>query len=256
MRVRVRVGGCVVTYCGSWVTRQDLTCCDDAPLPMIDRNLTAASEILYQLTGERFGTCLATFRPCCNQGRGMMMPMRIDGEWVNSGACGCFTDVCGCRSFAVVDLGKKVQEVVSITIDGVPLESGDYWLNEGRYLIKTEGRWPNCQDMSVPEGPGTWIIEVVIGTPVPESLKQAAASLASEMVKACQGDPSCRLPAKAQTVAKQGLTIDLLNTAQFTDLWLTPLEEVNLAVAAFNPDRLRRPPKVVFPEVSPGAWNS
>lgn len=243
-----------MSLCAPWVTRNDLTCCEDADLRTIDRNLLAASEILYQLTGERYGQCTATFRPCCNQGRGMMMPMRVDGEWINSSGCGCFTDVCGCRSFAVVDLGQKV-EMVSVTIDGDTLDPGDYWLNEGRYLIKTSGSWPNCQNMSVEDGEGTWIIEVLIGTPVPEALKMAAASLASEMVKACQGDPSCRLPSRAQTVAKQGVTIDLVNVAQFSDLWLTPLEEVNLAVAAFNPDRLRRPPKVVFPEVAPGAWN-
>lgn len=246
-----------MSLCAPWITKNDLTCCQDAPGAILDRNILAASEILYQLTGERFGLCEGTFRPCCNpNGGGMAMPFRVDGEWVNGGGCGCFTDVCGCRSYAVVDLGRHIDSVTSVTIDGVELDPGDYWLNEGRYLIKTSGLWPRCQNMSAEDGDGTWLINVVYGTPVPEALKLAAGTLAGEMVKACQGDPSCRLPSKAQSVTKQGLTIDLLNVTQFSDLWLTSLEEVNLAVAAFNPDRIRRKPSVVFPEVAPGAWNS
>ena len=243
--------------CSPWATRNDLTCCSDQSGALLDRNLLAASEILYKLTGEQFGLCEGTFRPCCNpNGGGMTMPFKVDGEWVNGGGCGCFTDVCGCRPYAVVDLGRHVTEIVSVEIDGDALDPSDYYLNDGRYLIKSSGSWPRCQNMSVEDGDGTWLINVVYGRPVPESLKHAAAVLASEMVKACVGDASCRLPARAQSVTKQGITIDLLGVGSLTDLWLTPLEEVNLAVAAFNPDRIRRKPSVVFPEVSPGAWNS
>lgn len=243
-------------FCEAWITRNDLLCCQDDPAPYVDNNLLAASEILYQLTGERFGVCEATFRPCCDGAGGMMVPVRIDGEWVNIGGCGCHMDFCGCNSYAVVDLGRRVESVTAVTIDGTPLDPGDYWLNEHRYLIRTSGRWPNCQNMSAESGDGTWIITADIGTPVPQALKYAAASLASEMTKACQGDTTCRLPSRAQSVVKQGLSIDLVNVAQFTDLWLTSLEEVNLAVAAFNPDRVRRTPSVVFPEVGAGAWNT
>jgi hypothetical protein len=186
-------------------------------------------------------------------------PIRSGGVWLNIGGCGChIARDCACNSYPRLNLGRSdIQSVAEVLIDDVVLDPAAYRLDENRYLVRVDGAgWPCCQDLSLNSGEGTWSVELVYGWPVPESLKRAAGVLATEFVKACTNDSTCRLPARTQSVAKQGVTIEMQDPQIFLDSGRTGIYEVDLAVKAFNPNGLNREAVVRSPEVrSAGLWS-
>ena len=104
-------------------------------------------------------------------------------------------------------------------------------------------------------GVGTWSIALTYGWPVPASLTRAAAILAMEFVKACNGDGTCRLPLGTQSVVKQGISIELSDPQIFLEDGRTGIYEVDLAIRVVNPHGITRSALVRSPEVRPaGVW--
>lgn len=230
--------------CSTWPT---VDCCDITPS---DDNLLAASEILYALSGRQFpGLCAETVRPCAG-GSALprnwafpWYPTKLGDQWLNV-RCGCHIDYsCACGGVPQVDLGRyDVTAVTKVNIDGSDLSSSAYRLDEGRYLVRTDGsQWPCCQDLSKDIGEtGTWYIELEYGQNPPTSGKVAVSKLACELEKACTGDDSCKLPARVSTVARQGVTLALLDPQEFLNEGRTGLYEVDLFLKAVNPGGLQR----------------
>lgn len=257
-----------MSLCSPWVTESDLVSCGcpEASADVTESSIQTASEILYALTGRQYpGTCEATLRPCANGGSSRpfgwsypWFPIRIGGQWLNIGGCGCHTaNDCACRPYPRLNLGRSdIQSVETVTIDDVELDPTAYRLDSHHYLIRTDGSgWPCCQDLSVDSGEGTWSVELTYGWPVPESLRHAAAVLAMEYVKSCISDDSCRLPSRTQSIVKQGISIELQDPAQYLDSGRTGIPEVDLAVHAANPNGLTREAIVRSPEVGrAGVW--
>ena len=250
--------------CSDWVTPVDLTACDcpdDAPAAVVSTSITVASELLYALTGRQYpGTCSETLRPCSNSGDPYgftpwlwtypWTPVRMGGQWLNLGPCGCHMRTCGCGGYPSVNLGRSdVQSVTEVKIDGSVLAGTAYRLDSQQYLTRIDGdTWPCCQDLTEPTTEvGTWSVSITYGDPVPEALKRAAAVLASEFIKDCIG-ADCRLPQRTTTVTRQGLTIDMIDPQQFLDLGRTGIYEIDLAVRAYNPHNLTRRSMVWSPE--------
>src|SRR5690606_38965751 len=79
-----------------------------------------AKWFLWAATGEQYGACSRTFRPCAERcgdyWGGLPSPARIDGEWVNL-TCGTCKSDCGCETISEVVIPRTLA-VEAITIDG------------------------------------------------------------------------------------------------------------------------------------------
>jgi len=82
---------------------------------------------------------------------------------------------------------------------------------------------------------------------VPLGGQIAAGLLAGELLKARRGG-KCRLPARAQSVAREGVDVTLLDPAALYEAGLTGLAEVDQWITAVNPARLRTRPSVSSPD--------
>lgn len=182
-----------------------------------------ATDYLWRWTGQRFGVCSSTIRPCrqlntagfSTYGRASTLdvrtpwtPVLLGGDWVNIGCGGC-GDSCGCDYGSVLRFEKPVAEVTSVRVDGVTLDPSAYRLDDGVLLVRQDGgRWPYCQDMSRPAGQeDTWDVTVSTGTPVPAGGQTAAGKLACEFARALCGDKGCELPQRWQSITRQGVSI-------------------------------------------------
>lgn len=256
-----------MTLCSSWITETDLIACgcpDSTDPTILELAMESASEILYRLTAQQYpGTCTERLRPCASPGNPLgfpwlswhypWVPLRIGGQWINMGPCGCHTaNDCACAPYPKLDTGRAdVQSIQEVSIAGVVLADSAYRLDSNRYLVRTDGSgWPCCQNLArdVDEA-GTWYVDLTYGWPVPTDLQRAAAVLATEFVKACTNDATCRFPQRTQTITRQGVTIGFLDPFDFLNSGRTGLFEVDLAVVAHNPHNLTRPSGVWSPEL-------
>ncbi len=173
--------------------------CDDVAIvptyPWTDDELILiASRMLYHATCERFtGECANELRPC---------------------KCSCpDQDCCRC-TFQHVPLAGRypVLEVTEVRVDGVVLPTSDYRLDEFSRLVRTGGEsWPHTQDLT--KNPDTdsdtFRIKYTVGRAVPIDLQHAAALLACELKKACNGQ-GCELPDNVTRVMRDGLEFDMV----------------------------------------------
>lgn len=261
-----------MTICAPWVTEADLcTPCDDYDVDMarMDSALEAASDVLYQLSGQQFpGLCEQTIRPCTQQvwnsvwreSLSLNFPYRTFGY----PACGCSDkeDKCGCRWMSYIELpNAPVAEVTEVKLDGVVLvEELDYDLS-GNQLRRLNGkRWPCCQDFSLPDTePDTWSVSYSYGREPPAIGVRAAAVLACELYMACNPEEfegQCRLPRNAVQIARQGVTV-LVQNAQdlFSSRRGQPTHfgiwEIDMFLRAHNPYGVSSRVTILSPDLPP-----
>jgi hypothetical protein len=196
-----------------------------------------AVTMLFNWTGQRFGSCPVTVRPCRKRcyDRGWSpawpiitrgnrpllddasIPLTDDGDnpltddsvgSVYGSHCGRCRGECGCGYVPQVLLPAPVQEVLSVWVDGEELSLEHVRVDDHALLVRTDGYdWPLCQDLTLPDDAvGAWSITYVRGEAVPPGGGLVAGSLASELAKAFCQDASCRLPKRLTSVTRQGLT--------------------------------------------------
>lgn len=239
-----------MTTCDPWPITW--TCDVDCLSPTVTGTaVDVASELLYALSGRQFGTCTETLRPCRKNCDPYMawfqvdtypLPALIGGKWYNLG-CGICGDVCSCTEMSEVILPGDVVSIVSIKMDGTPMVTGAYRVDNGNRLLRTDGgRWPACQNMNLPDTQaGTWSVTAVTGHPVPSGGSLAAGELACELSKALVGDTGCRLPRGVTQVARQGVTINYAKVTDALKEGLTGLYLVDLFLHTYNPNGLVAP---------------
>lgn len=232
--------------------------------------LEAATEVLWGLSGRRFGTCQITSRPCRREcanaypliGHWWEMtgpylyprPALIGGVWFNMTCGGCGSS-CSCGTVSEVVLPAPVASVDQVMIDGEIVPTGSYRVDDWRLLVRQDGgTWPTCQDLSAPAtGTGAWTVTATYGEPVPTIGQIAVGELACELMKAC--DPSlagdCRLPPNLQSLVREGVSIQFTEDVQSrlrTDgrlgIW-----SVDLFLVSFNPKGLQNRAQVYSPDV-------
>lgn len=94
--------------------------------------------------------------------------------------------------------------------------------------------FPSCQDLSkAPGEDGTFAVTYLNSYPVDGSGAYAAAVLAMEYAKSCQGQ-ACRLPRGTRSVTRQGVSIDIV-TGSFPD-GMTGIQEVDAYIALWRPE--------------------
>jgi hypothetical protein len=183
------------------------------------RLLRSSTYLLYLLSGRRYpGLCEDFVRPpaVCDDGR-------------------CCRDSCSCCHHGVskVTLGAfPIREILDVEIDGVSLDASEYQILNRRYLLRmadVDGRaqkWPGIQRLDLPLGEGgTWGVGFTYGQRPPEPGQIAMIAYAREFAKACAGDASCKLPARVQSVARQGVTMVLGDPQAFMVAGLTGLPD-------------------------------
>lgn len=251
-------GGADFGPCDTWPI--EWTCDLSAQNPAVTGLAVAtATEVLWGLTGMRFGLCNVTLRPCrrdCYTGRMYddygpsweagyyPQPALIGGLWFNL-VCGSCAGTCSCGHVSEFVLPAPVHEILEIKIDGTPMVTGSYRLDNNRIVIRTDGEdWPRCNDLSKDDTEeDTWSVTATYGEVVPEGAKLAMGQLACEILRAAAGG-DCKLPAGLQQLVRQGVTISYPDVGELFRQGRTGLYLVDMFVSTWNPYNLRQRSRV------------
>lgn len=241
--------------CEPWPTLWSCDVSCESP-EVTGRAVAFATEVLWALSGRQFGLCTVTLRPCRDDcldggfwpgdrpfwsaGLTYPTPALIGGAWFNliCGACG---DSCSCSQLSQVTLPAPVYDVVEVRVDGSPLATGAYRLDDDRTLVRVDGgEWPRCNDLRLDDSQlGTWSVTARFGLPVPEGGTWAVGELACQFVSALSG-ADCRLPKQVTQLVRQGVTIQMDSITELLKDGVTGLYFVDLFIKTWNPNRLRR----------------
>jgi hypothetical protein len=216
--------------------------------------------VLYAATGRQFGLCPVVVRPCETPNPMLYRsypvgaygpePYVLDGVaggvvlgYLGGGDCvggGCHPPE--------IPLPGPVNSITSVTVDGVALDPSAYRL-DGTRLVRQDGEgWP-AQDLSLADGQvGTWSVSYVRGLPVPDVLNDAAGAYACEVAKGRTGG-TCQLPSRVASISRQGVDVQFVSAEDYLDKGRTGYAEVDQIIAAYNPDGIRRPPRVLSPDL-------
>lgn len=239
-----------VGLCADWDTAGH----SDATKAYALRN---ASYVLWAATGRRFGLCTVTVRPC----QPVSAPLYVtfpawvswDADVPGGGIAGadalgppvaCCSGACQC-SPSQISLPGPVGSISNVSLSGVTLTPTAYRL-VGNLLVRQDGEaWPRQQDLAAPAGSAnTFGITYTRGEAVPEVLLDAAGIYACELAKARTGG-ACFLPNKVQSVSRQGVDIQFVDTTDYLDKGLTGLPEVDQIITMINPYGLKARPRVL-----------
>lgn len=236
------------------------------------RAATMAAELLWRLSGRRFGTRDVTLRPC-NLGQPDLRSTYNSGFSFPPGLSALLspttpvapslTDlqsgdhtVCaaGCSSLgrAALTLPFPVLAVTDLTVEStsVPVTGAGSSLAilDHRTVVRQDGEaFPATQDLTLPLGdPGTWSITVTVGTPLPADTPYVLGILACEMAKS-MSNLKCRLPKTLQSLSRQGVSIQLV-AEDYLQSGLVGVSEVDHWLVSVNPHRLQSPPTMATPE--------
>lgn len=249
-------------------------CCPGVDLTGADPTITEvdiaraeaiAGEILWSLSGRQYGECVHTIRPCrarCENSFWDRWENWWDYErgfsggyeWANPfRLCQCPIDECSCVPVCVMELPRDTTEILNITIDGVVLPPAEYRLDRGGKLYRLTAPpapgepapcWPECNDFNLAPGAvGTWTVTYRRGKAIPAAGKAAGSVLFCEVLKACLNRP-CQLPARVQTITRNGVSMTFIDPNDFLDKQLTGLYIVDLWLRSINPSKLARRPGV------------
>lgn len=218
-----------------------------------------ATYVLWSATGRQFGLCPVTVRPC-ERPNPLLYRTYPTGDWgpepyglsgVGGGVVLAYLgNDCvggGCQPPEIA-LPGPVQSITEILVDGVALGSSAYRL-DGTRLVRQDGLgWP-AQNLALAAGqPGTWSVRYVRGLPVPAVLNDAAGAYACEVAKSRSGG-TCQLPSRISSLSRQGVDVQFMTSEDYLEKGRTGYAEVDQMIAAFNPDGIRRQPRVLSPDL-------
>ncbi|MFF4391438.1 hypothetical protein ACFY0G_32315 [Streptomyces sp. NPDC001552] len=251
--------------CDPWPTA---LCCDvpDDTDPAVVTRLTAvASQILYRLSGRRWGpSCPIIVRPCRRScldvlprssviwgTAGPWIPyMGTDGLWRNASICGCSSD-CSCGELCEIYLDGPVYDITSVQDGEDVLPPEAYRVDGSGTLVRTDGEcWPDCQDLSAPPGTeGTLAVTYRTGLQLDESAIAAVSELVCHLLKGCGGSCGCNAAGKNVTrYTRQGVQLEMADPTLLYSEGRTGLPLTDLWLIATNPYRLTSQSRVYSPD--------
>ena len=220
----------------------------------------AATNVLWSLTGMRFGTTQIKLRPCIRPclltsfpgygldpwpGVGWGSLLYGGGTWgwgavgVGCGQCG---DDCGCGSLSEIVLPAPVNQIVEVRMDGAVITGSAYRLDNNRRLVRRDGLiWPSCQNLRLDDTqPGTFSVTATYGEDVPPDAAWAVSELMCEFIRSFHGE-DCNLPPNVTALTQQGVSISMPDlTTAFAKDRLTGLRRVDMFVRTYNPAGIHR----------------
>ncbi|MCF8610061.1 hypothetical protein L5G28_07780 [Gordonia sp. HY285] len=245
-------------FCG-WAVTIPADLADEwqaAPAELRERAQQAAGRILWTLTGQVFGTCPETVRPCFQpqdhttyRGAGAVFwPGLLTGDPAASGPCGC-SEGCSEVGYDRVALPGPIASITEVVVDGEVVAPADYRIENHRWLHRVDGgRWPTHQDLHAPDdGPGAFTIRYERGLPIPADGLYAGGRLAVELLRGLSGGV-CALPSGATSVSRQGITVELADMREWFTNGVTGVESVDLWIMSVNPFKSKRPGRVTSPD--------
>lgn len=198
----------------------------------------AAQEILFGLSGRRFGLCTTTesYRANCSSACGL--PYKTSESWWRNGIADAHT--C-CH---VLLNRKPVRAIVEVSVLGEVLDPADYAL-ERDYLWRNSSCWPCVDDCDEPA------IEVTYqyGLDVPMLGQLAMGEVACEILAGLSG-ADCRLPSNAISVSRQGVTVELGDAQTLFDQGRIGLPIADAFLRAVNPGKLMSQSQVFSPDMT------
>lgn len=231
---------------------------------VIHRAVLVATELVWALSGRRFGSCRAVVRPCRRDkvcaAPGVVpwgtWPWVVSwpSAWSLVAGCRRCPGSCGCDALEELLLPRRpATAVTQVKIDGAVLDPAAYRLDDWRRLVRVDGgSWPTCQDLALDDDqPGTFSIALRYGVAPPESGKWAVERLACEVAKAMVESDECELPQRVQTVTRQGITVGFIDPQEFLDKGHTGITEVDYFLRAYNPHGLSRRARVYRADTLP-----
>lgn len=206
--------------------------------------LGAAQDILWSRTGRRLGTCEVTesYRLAASGQCGRPY-MTDDLVWHNGGRDGA------CCAIHLVN--QPVQSITSVTVQGQLVPDTGYRLADG-VLMRVGACWPTVGACDPPPVTVTYVWGVSISEPGDTWHHLAAAAMgevANELVTAMCGGP-CRLPSRAVSVTRAGVTTQLGAPAEWAKERLLGLPLADALILAVNPSRLMQRSRVYSPDMA------
>jgi hypothetical protein len=218
----------------------------------------AATEILWSMSGQRFGTNSVKLRPCRRTCRPTSFPGNVwdampgvgwgslisgGGGWYGWGTigagCASCGDSCSCSSLSEVMLPAPVNSVTEVKMDGIVVTGSSYRVDDNRKLVRLSGApFPYCQNLLLDDTqPGTFSVTALYGEDVPASAAGAIGELACEFIRAMHGD-DCSLPPNVTSLARQGVSITLPDLTAVIEKGRLGLRMCDLFLHAYNPNGL------------------
>lgn len=243
--------------CGPWPVRWSCDISAESPT-LTGMAVNSATSILWALSGRRYGLCTVTVRPCrqdCFNGLGPWSAWAgpWEGPWTDTVSsypfsmwwlptlCGSCSGSCSCTVLSEVLLPAPVSSVVSVMMDGTPMATGSYRLDDNRKLVRLDGaQWPYCNDLLKDDTHiGTWSVTAQYGEDVPDLGRLAVGELACEIIKAASG-ADCRIPIGVKELVRQGVTLQIPDFADYLKSGMTGLYLTDMFLSSVNPHRLQR----------------
>lgn len=213
-----------------WISATDTI---DPTGPYTESAVQTASFVLYKLSGEKY-TGIQTVTEVYTADVTMpnvTNPALITGNMYNLPK---FAE--GQRNLRLRN--TPVRSIVSVTYQGRELDPSEYSLRNNSYIVqKNSLPWVlnNVQELEV---------TYTFGTPIPSAGKRAAARLANELILSDMGSAQCALPERISSVNRQGVSYTVLDPQEFISNGRVGIYEIDLFLAAVNPSKAKKRPKV------------
>lgn len=215
---------------------------EDEDLVLLARQ--SAQQMLWALSGRRFGICTTTEEysmPCSG---GCAFPWGYDFgpgvEWRLQRDYGLAYPRLCCR----IRLSQTpVRSVDLVLLNGEIMDPADYQLQRGQ-LARLGECWPCEQECEIAPISVTY----TYGIDVPALGQLALGELACELLAGLNGG-DCRLPSNAIAVTRQGVTVDLGDAAVLMAQNRIGLPISDAFIRAVNPGKLHQPSGVYSPDL-------
>jgi hypothetical protein len=194
-----------------------------------------AQQLLWALSGYRLGVCdyHEAIRPQC-QDRCVAPYKGTDGLWYNGGVADC------CELLMAHRPVWTVTEVIEL---GRTLTTDEYVL-EGNYLRRRYACWACgalCDDAPIE-------VRYTAGTPVPPGTALVMGEVGCEYLAALDNRP-CKLPSRATSISRQGVTVELGSPDDFLNAGRLGLPLTDAWLTGVNQGGLKGPSKVYSPDL-------
>jgi hypothetical protein len=246
--------------CSPWITGDDVAdCCnvETSSGAIFDIVAQQASDLLFEISGRLYaGECgPRTVRPACDScacGYQVLSRGYVIGPWDYGyplNLCDCC--LLACSPSLVKLAGVPIREIDEVLIDGDVVDPTTYRVFNDRYLQRLDNaRWPIRQNLTLADTEdGTFSITYTYGADPPALGVSAAAQIACDLYKACNGQ-DCALPSGVTRLTRQGVTIDKLAFTSWgfrEGRWATGFSLVDAFLATVNPAGLQRRPVLWAP---------
>jgi hypothetical protein len=218
-----------------------------------DLAVQSATDILYALSGQRFGgirEVTEDYATSCRRHWAPNPTTRYSTTALYMTGYGCrgqYPDAC--RSIRL--RGGPVHSVTSISIidpndlSETTVDPTEYELVGPRSLIPLPGKgWPRNARVRV---------TYVYGEKPTAGARAACIELANQFLYAMNGDTeNCRLPMRVTSVTRQGMSWTLLDPQEFMSDGRTGLYTIDLFLKTVNPSKALKRSRVFSPDVTDG----